>query len=76
MKAYGLTDTVFGKEADWAFGYVEFELKRIDGILCWEAIRYFFSCKDISNHIYLNRRLIKLGKDRAHLFFFEESDIK
>ena len=74
MKAIGLTDTIFGKDIT-LFRYVEFELKRIDGILCWEAIRYFFSCKDMSNHIHLNRRLIKLGKDRAHLFFFEESDL-
>jgi len=77
MKAYGLTDTVFGEQPDWAFKYIEFELKRIDGILCWEATKYLFSCKDMSNHIYLNRRLIRLGKSpsSALWYFFEESDL-
>lgn len=73
MKAYGLTDTVLGKDKTF-FKYIEFELKRVDGTLCWEAIRYFYSCKDMSNHIHLNRRLMQLSKSPSR-YIFEESDL-
>lgn len=73
MKAYGLTDTVLGKDKIF-FRYIEFEFKRVDGILCWEAIRYFSSCIDMPNHIYLNRRLMQLSKSPSR-YIFEESDL-